>query len=114
MTHQKAIAIHRAVERGADLTTLLLACEEQERRRAVAWLYSEVPRPVRGYYSRMERERAKERARLSRIEKEALRELVRIERERLEAIIADWTTTDEQKRLARIELVHAPEYEEEW
>ena len=93
MTIRQAIAMWRRLERGGDQMSLLESNEATERRKAAEAACTPVPAPVRRSYRRMERA----------IEKKRIKAHL-AERRRLEAILYDPKATEEEKRLARIEL----------
>ena len=101
MTLRTAVALSRAIERGADRMSLLMAYEARERRKAVRPLYTPVPKPVESAYRAIEREEQKT-AEKTRVE------TMRAELIRAAMVLNDPEASDEDKLLARIESVHAP------
>ena len=94
MTTRQAIAMWRRIERGGDQMSLLEVLQAREVRVVREKLCSPVPALVRRQYRRIERAAAKAKAK---------RKAARIRA--LETVLADAKASDEDKRLARIELV---------
>ena len=87
------ISIFRRAEKDGDFITQLCLFELRQVRAAVADLYTPVPNSTRRLYRRNEREAAKAKAK-ARLDRD----------EHLEAVLRDPDSSEEDRRLARMEL----------